>query len=131
MAYTDFKSSMKQVPTTLRLLPIKKYEDEHLGHVGEDKAEIDNKDKDVDYTFEPNPEAVLTELYPRLLSIQLYQGLLESNACEHSARMMAMKNANEAAGEMVDSLNLLYNRARQASITQEIAEISAGRLALS
>jgi F-type H+-transporting ATPase subunit gamma len=69
-------------------------------------------------------------MLPRLIEIQLFQALLESNAAEHSARMAAMHQATEAAGDMVSELTLSYNKARQASITSEIAEISAGANAL-
>ena len=64
-------------------------------------------------------------MLPRLIETQVYQAVLESEASEHSARMMAMKNASESAGEMIDDLTLSFNRARQAGITQEIAEISS------
>ena len=67
---------------------------------------------------------------PRLVEIQVYQAVLESEASEHSARMFAMRNASDAAGDMIESLTLAYNQARQASITAEIAEIAAGSAAL-
>lgn len=82
-------------------------------------------------TFEPSPSAVLEFLIPRIAEVELYQALLESNASEHSARMIAMKNASDAAKEMGEDLKLAYNRARQAAITQEIAEIAAGSAAVS
>ena len=69
-------------------------------------------------------------MLPRVLEIQLFQALLESNASEHSARMAAMHQATDAAGDLVDELTLFYNKARQAAITSEIAEISAGANAL-
>ncbi len=69
-------------------------------------------------------------MVPRLIEVQLYQALLESNASEHSARMSAMHQATDAAEDLVDELNLSYNKARQASITSELAEISAGAAAL-
>ncbi len=72
----------------------------------------------------------MDDLLPRLLEVQIYQASLESNASEHSARMMAMKNASEAANDMIDELTLTYNQARQAAITAEIAEISGGKAAL-
>ena len=74
---------------------------------------------------------VLDEILPRLIEVQLYQALLEANASEHSARMLSMRNATDAAGEMIDELTLYYNKARQASVTNEIAEISAGAQAMS
>jgi F-type H+-transporting ATPase subunit gamma len=83
------------------------------------------------FTFEPSVEGVLDEMIPRLLEVQLYQALLESNSSEHSARMMAMHQATDAATDMIAELTLSYNKARQASITNEISEIVAGANALS
>lgn len=80
----------------------------------------------LEYTFEPSPYEILGELLPRYVEVQIYQSLLETIASEHSARMMAMRNATENAKELIDSLTLSYNKARQASITKEIAEIAAG-----
>jgi len=145
VAYTDFVSSSKQIPRVKQLLPIQIGQaDEYLGIVGQDsrlgldKEFIEDKEEkylrsgkfNYEYTFEPSPEEVLNEMLPRLIEIQLYQALLESNASEHSARMAAMHQATEAAGDMVSELTLSFNKARQASITSEIAEISAGANAL-
>jgi F-type H+-transporting ATPase subunit gamma len=80
--------------------------------------------------FEPDLETVLGATIPRILEAQLYQALLESVASEHAARMMAMRNASDAAVDLIDDLTLTYNQLRQSSITQELSEISAGRLAL-
>ena len=80
--------------------------------------------------FEPNEEDVLIELIPQMLNIKLYQALLETTASEHSARMMAMKNASDNAEELIKQLTLEYNRIRQAKITQEINEIVGGASAL-
>ena len=145
VAYTDFVSSFKQVPRVKQILPIEiDQADEYLGIVGRDSRlgldkefTEDKKEKylrsgkfNYEYTFEPSPEEVLNDMLPRLIEIQLYQALLESNASEHSARMTAMHQATEAAGDMVGELTLSFNKARQASITAEIAEISAGANAL-
>lgn len=145
VAYTDFVSSSKQVPRVKQILPIEiDQADEYLGIVGEDtrvgldKEFVADKEEkhlisgkfNYEYTFEPSPEEVLNDMLPRLIEIQLYQALLESNASEHSARMAAMHQATEAAGDMVGELTLSFNKARQASITSEIAEISAGANAL-
>jgi len=145
VAYTDFVSSSKQIPRVKQILPIQiNQADEYLGIVGEDsRLGLDKefiKDKEgkhsrsgkfnYEYTFEPSPEEVLNDMLPRLIEIQLYQALLESNASEHSARMAAMHQATEAAGDMVGELTLSFNKARQAAITSEIAEISAGANAL-
>ncbi len=83
-----------------------------------------------EYKVEPNPDEVLEHIFPRLIEMQLYHAILESNASKESARMMAMRNATDSAKEMSESLNLAYNKIRQMKITQEIAEISAGRAAL-
>ena len=82
------------------------------------------------YTIEPSPEDVLFELLPSLLSIQLYHSLLEAKASEHSARMVAMKNASDKAEEMTKELTLDYNKARQSLITREMSEIIGGMEAL-
>lgn len=145
VAYTDFINATRQLPRVKQLLPVDiTTQDEFLGVVGEDtrlhidKHFIEDKEKkylhdekySYDYIFEPSPEEVLNEMLPRLIEIQLYQALLESNAAEHSARMSAMHQATDAAEDMVDELTLFFNKARQASITREIAEISAGANAL-
>ncbi|MBU2028755.1 ATP synthase F1 subunit gamma [Patescibacteria group bacterium] len=145
VAYTDFVSSRKQIPRVKQLLPIEiDQADEYLGIVGQDtrlgldKEFIEQKEEkylqsgkfNYEYTFEPSPKEVLNDMLPRLIEVQLYQALLESNASEHSARMAAMHQATEAAGDMVDELILSYNKARQIGITSEIAEISAGADAL-
>jgi len=135
VAYTDFVNPAKQVPRIKQLLPIDiSKEDEYLGVTERGKdAVIVNIAKDkfkYEYIFEPNPKKVLDEIIPRLMEVQLYQALLESNASEHSARMTAMHQATEAASDMVAELTLFYNKARQAGITAEIAEISAGANAL-
>ncbi len=145
VAYTDFISAAKQAPRIKQLLPIDiKAQDEYLGIIGEDskvgttkefikeKQEKHLKDEKFtyEYTFEPSPKEVLDAMIPRLIEVQLYQAVLESNASEHSARMNAMHQATEAAGDMISELTLFYNKARQAGITAEIAEISAGANAL-
>lgn len=79
-----------------------------------------------DYMFEPSPEAVLTDLLPRYIEIQLFQAILESTASEHSARMVAMRNASENAKDLAADLKLSLNKARQAQITREVSEIAAG-----
>lgn len=133
IAYTDFISPLVQKPRVKQLLPIEVIPDKELGNVGKSDPERELGspiDGVTEYLFEPNPTEVLNKFLPRLVQIQLFQALLESNASEHSARMMAMRNASEAAGEMIDELTLTYNQARQAGITREIAEISGGKAAL-
>jgi F-type H+-transporting ATPase subunit gamma len=129
IAYTDFKSAISQEPILLDLLPLGTQEDlEKIGDVGEGK-EIE-LEKAKEYTFEPSPQKVLDKILPRLIETMLYQALLESAASEHSARMMAMRSASDAASDMIDALTFTFNQARQAGITQEIAEISSGKAAL-
>ena len=145
LAYTDFVNSTKQLPRIKQLLPIDiSAEDDYLGAVGksskmettktyikEKKATHDpNLGYQHDYLFEPSAQAVLTRMVPQLIKVQLFQALLESNASEHSARMSTMHQATEAASDIVADLTLSFNKARQASITAEIAEISAGANAL-
>jgi F-type H+-transporting ATPase subunit gamma len=84
----------------------------------------------MEYKVEPSPKVVLKHIFPRLIEMQLYHAILESNASKESARMMAMRSATDAAKEMSEDLTLAYNQIRQMKITQEIAEISAGRAAL-
>ena len=144
VAYTDFINPVKQIPRVKQLLPLEiESADHYLGLVGQDPKVgistelVEEKTKKhlgtnecPDYTFEPSAEEVLDKIIPRLLEIQLLQAFLEANASEHSSRMTAMHQATEAAGDMVSELTLYYNKARQASITAEIAEISAGANAL-
>jgi F-type H+-transporting ATPase subunit gamma len=84
-----------------------------------------------DYLIEGDKNRLLGSLAEKLVRMQIYQMILESNASEQSSRMVAMKNASEAAGEMIDDLTLVFNKARQANITQEISEISAGMASVS
>ncbi|MBT4209811.1 MAG: ATP synthase F1 subunit gamma [Candidatus Komeilibacteria bacterium] len=132
VAYTDFMSSLKQVPHVKQLLPIVPEIDERLGHINHEKDQVDkiSVDNFAEFVFEPGMENVLDAFLPRLVEVQIYQAVLESEASEHSARMFAMRNATDAAGDMIDELTLAYNQARQASITGEIAEIAAGSAAL-
>ncbi|MFA6386245.1 MAG: ATP synthase F1 subunit gamma [Candidatus Paceibacterota bacterium] len=128
IAYTDFVSALTQKPTIRQILPISKAElKETIESIGESETTTKlSKSKEVPYIFEGDTEQLLTSLAEKLIRMQIYQMLLESNASEQSSRMVAMKNANEAAGEMIDDLTLVFNKARQAGITREISEISAG-----
>jgi len=137
LAFTDYVSALVQKPNISQLLPITRIEG--LGEVSEALAGIDKAESDVneslnigarEYLFEPSPQDVLNVMLPRLVEAQIYQAMLETSAAEHSARMVAMRSATDAATEMIDSLTLSYNRARQAGITAEIAEISSGKSAL-
>ncbi len=118
IVYTDFISSVNQVPRTARLLPVA-FED------------IDLPTHLEDAVFEPKPQAVLEEVTERFVEVTLMQYMLESAASEHSSRMLAMKNATDNANDIVDDLTLALNTARQAAITQELAEITGGAEAIS
>lgn len=120
LAYTDYVSALKQAPQLKRLLPLKRSV----------ASPVQEKTKHFEFLFEPTPEQALNDLVPRLVEIQIYQAILESDASEHSARMMAMRNASDAADDMIKELTYAYNKARQAAITQEIAEIVGGAAAL-
>ena len=112
-----------------KLLPISK---EELKETIE--LNLENKKKkniEIPYLVEEDTEKLLSILVEKLIRMQIYQMMLESNASEQSSRMVAMKNANEAAGEMIDDLTLVFNKARQAGITREISEISAGMASVS
>jgi F-type H+-transporting ATPase subunit gamma len=134
VAYTDFVSALTQKPNIKQILPISKdYIKELIDTLGDnekDKVEevVERKNAHV---FEGDREILLNTLADKISQMQVYQMLLESNASEQSSRMVAMKNASEAAGEMIDDLTLVFNKARQASITQEISEISAGMASVS
>jgi F-type H+-transporting ATPase subunit gamma len=117
LAYTGFISTLTQRPTVNKLLPI-----EPVWETGQPVA--------VDYIFEPSPDAILAEVLPRLIEREVYQAVLESIASEQSARMVAMRNAREAAIELIDDLTLTYNKARQQAITMELLDIAGGAEAL-
>lgn len=114
--YSEFVNTLTQRPKLRRFLPV--------------EAPSDAGTSKVDYTYEPSREGVLEQLLPRFVEVQLYQAVLESIASEHSARMIAMRNANDNAKELVRDLTLSYNKTRQAAITNEISEIAAGAAAL-
>lgn len=120
IAYTDYKSALSQIPTVVQLLPI----------VPEEELAAAQRETEETMLFEPSPDAVLAQLLPRMLEMQIYQALLESAASEHSARMLAMRSAGDAASEMLEDLTFTLNQARQANITREISEISAGKAAI-
>jgi len=129
VAYTDFVSALSQKPKIKKLLPISK---EELKEVIEESLEGKSKDikeekkTEATYLLEGEKEKLIEMLAEKLVRMQIYQMILESNASEQSSRMVAMKNASDAAGEMIDDLTLVFNKARQSNITREISEISAG-----
>ena len=114
----EFVNTMTQRPSVEQLLPVWACElDENLsGHW--------------DYIYEPDAKEVLDHLLTRFIKSKVYQGLVENNACEQAARMVAMKSASDNAGNLISELQLIYNKARQAAITQEISEIVAGAAAV-
>lgn len=124
--YTDFISSLRQEPRVAELLPLGRDLLERI----QGNVQAPKKENASEYIFEPNPEKVLESLLPRLVEVGVYQAVLESAASEHSARMVAMKSATDAAGDMIDDLTFTFNQARQAGITREISEIAAGKAAL-
>lgn len=128
VAYTDFKSALSQTPHVRRLLPVSKKAIEE--EIEKEKLKLEPQ-KLTNYLFEPNYEELMKDLVIKIVRMQIYQMILESKASEESSRMVAMKNASEAAGEMIDDLTLVFNKARQAGITQEISEISAGMASVS
>lgn len=132
LVYTDFISAVSQKPRVRRLLPISRQALEEMIIGLERGAQVTfEQGKILEYLFEPSPSRVLSLLLPRLTEMQIYQAALEAAASEHSARMFAMRNATDSATELIDDFTLTYNSLRQASITAELAEISAGRAALS
>jgi len=117
VVHNRFVNTMTQQPVAEQLLPLKADEDDSLQHHW-------------DYIYEPDAKEILEGLLVRYVESQVYQGVVENNACEQAARMLAMKNATDNAGNMITELNLLYNKARQAAITQEISEIVGGAAAV-
>jgi F-type H+-transporting ATPase subunit gamma len=114
----EFVNTMTQKPAIEQLLPLKAEEDdEKLNHHW-------------DYLYEPDAKELLNGLLTRYIESLVYQAVVENNACEQAARMLAMKNATDNAGNLIDELQLVYNKARQAAITQEISEIVAGAAAV-
>lgn len=117
LASNDFVNTMTQKPTVRQLLPLQAELDEELsGHW--------------DYIYEPDAEQLLGNMLVRYIESQVYQAAVENTACEMAARMLAMKAATDNAGDFIKDLNLLYNKARQAAITQEISEICSGAAAV-
>jgi F-type H+-transporting ATPase subunit gamma len=123
--YNHFVSPLVQTVTAQDVLPIP----EEMLHRGEEE-EAEERAVLGDFLYEPEPEEILARLLPFYLETEIYRALLESAASEQGARMTAMRNASKNAGELIDSLTLAMNRARQAEITQEILEVVAGADAL-
>ncbi|MCP4284394.1 MAG: F0F1 ATP synthase subunit gamma [Gammaproteobacteria bacterium] len=117
VVYNQFVNTMTQAPTVEQLVPITSEGEDELKHHW-------------DYIYEPDSKDVLDNLLSRYLESLVYQSVVENGACEQSARMVAMKSATDNAGELINELQLVYNKARQAAITQEISEIVAGAAAV-
>lgn len=113
----EFVNTMTQAPTARQMLPLKAQDDEEYKHHW-------------DYIYEPEAKEILDQLLVRFIESQVYQGVVENTACEQAARMIAMKSATDNAGELIYDLELVYNKARQAAITQEISEIVGGAAAV-
>jgi F-type H+-transporting ATPase subunit gamma len=119
IAYSTFVSTLSQRPEIDTILPVVQPEMQA-------EAEITNDE----YLFEPSPQAVLSRLLPHYVAIGIYRAVLENNASEQSARMIAMRNSTDNANELIDDLTLVYNKTRQATITREMIEIASGAEAL-
>ncbi|PCH62506.1 MAG: F0F1 ATP synthase subunit gamma [SAR86 cluster bacterium] len=112
-----FVNTMTQQPVVEQLLPLQASEEDDLKHHW-------------DYIYEPDAKELLDSLLSRYIETQVYQAVVENNACEQAAKMMAMKSATDNAGDLIDGLQLVYNKARQAAITQELSEIVSGAAAV-
>ncbi|MGH2402225.1 MAG: ATP synthase F1 subunit gamma, partial [Candidatus Limnocylindria bacterium] len=119
IAYSTFVSTLAQKPEIDTILPV----------VSPEMREDTERTND-EYLFEPSPEAVLSRLLPHYVAINIYRAVLENNASEQSARMIAMRNSTDNANELIDDLTLVYNKTRQATITREMIEIASGAEAL-
>jgi len=119
VSYTRFVTTLSQEPRVRRILPVQRPQ---LGEAERTTNE--------EYLFEPTPEEVLSRLLPHYVAVDLYRAVLEHNASEQSARMIAMRNATDNANELIDDLTLVYNKTRQATITREMIEIASGAEAL-
>ncbi len=130
IAYTDFINMLAQRPRVLGWLPLipHKIDDAVVAEFIKDVPAVTAGN--LDYEYEPSPAAILDEIVPRFTELQLYQAVLESQASEYAARMVAMRNASDSAVQLVDDLTLVYNKARQAAITAEILDIVGGTEAL-
>ena len=117
VVYNEFVNTMTQKPTVEKLVPITSELEEELRHHW-------------DYIYEPDSKDVLENLLSRYVESLVYQAVVENGACEQSARMVAMKAASDNAGDLINELQLIYNKARQAAITQEISEIVGGAAAV-
>ena len=125
IVYPQFVSTLKQEPTVLPLLPIDPPPPSPKGSGSRDVS----APRSAELMYEPDPRTLLSQLMPRFVEVQVYQSVLETIASEFSARMVAMRNATDNATELIKELQLGYNKARQATITREIIEVSSGAAA--
>lgn len=130
MVYTDYISVLTQEVKVRGLLPVALKDTKKALNEMQPEAQEKTAVLQAEYVIEPSPKKVLWRMIPRLIEMELYHAVLESNASQESARMLAMRNATDAAKDMVSDLTLAYNQLRQAKITQEIAELSAGMAAV-
>lgn len=131
--YNHFVSTLSQKATVRQLLPFVSQTTNlqtTFESTNDYESELTPNTDNLTPIFEPTPQAVIDHLIPRIIESQIYQTILESDASEHSARMVMMKNATEAAGDLISDLTLTYNQLRQNKITTELAEITAGKIAL-
>ncbi|NOH97464.1 F0F1 ATP synthase subunit gamma [Vibrio sp. 99-70-13A1] len=119
VVFNKFENTMVQEPTIDQLLPLPKSDSEEM-----------KRSHAWDYIYEPEPKPLLDALLVRYVESQVYQGVVENLACEQAARMIAMKSATDNAGDIIDDLELVYNKARQSAITQELSEIVSGAAAV-
>lgn len=117
VVYNTFVNTMTQAPTITQLAPLPREDEEEKRHSW-------------DYIYEPDAKSLIDGLVKRYIEAQVYQAMVENSACEQAAKMIAMKNATDNAGDLIEGLKLVYNNARQAAITQEIAEIVGGASAV-
>jgi len=128
LAHTDFINTLTQRPAIWQLLPLRPL---HLAAIPVSKHHsLAPSPTTVEYIYEPDPRTILDTVLPRFTELQIYQAVLEAIASEHSARMVAMRNATENAKELVQDLTMTYNRARQEAITREMLDIAGGAEAL-
>ncbi len=133
--YQNFINTFEQLPSRRKILPLDPAELQYVlsgirPKGGKYSEETEQSVTTTDYLVEPSPEIVLNTLMPQLIQIMLYHSFIESKASEHSARMVAMKNATDKTKEVIKSLTIKYNKARQAAITAEVSEITAGAEAM-
>ncbi|GHE23569.1 ATP synthase F1 subunit gamma [Sphingobacterium griseoflavum] len=121
IVYNEFRNAAVQIMSAEQLLPL----------LPPESSQAENAANEVDYIIEPSKEKIIEELIPKAIKTQLFKAVLDSNASEHGARMTAMDKATENAGDLLKSLKLSYNQARQAAITTELTEIVSGAAALS